>query len=102
MSSGGAESRRLPVLVNLTTGEQHMLDKPSLSLGRAPDNHIILPDDGFASASHARIYFDQGRWLVEDLKSSNGTKVNDVLIEEPRSLAPNDIIRIGRTEFRIE
>jgi pSer/pThr/pTyr-binding forkhead associated (FHA) protein len=102
MSSSGAESRRLPVLVNLTTGERYMLDCPSLSLGRAPDNQIILPEDGFASASHARVYFDQGRWLVEDLKSSNGTKVNDQIIAEPWPLAPNDIIRIGRTEFRIE
>jgi pSer/pThr/pTyr-binding forkhead associated (FHA) protein len=102
MSSSGTESRRLPVLVNLTTGERYTLDSPSLSLGRAPDNRVILPEDGFASASHARIYFDQGMWLVEDLKSSNGTKVNDVIIAEPRPLAPNDVIRIGRTEFRIE
>lgn len=98
MTSGA----RLPVLVNLTTGDRYTLDSPSLSLGRAPDNQIILPEDGFASASHARIFFDQGRWMVEDLKSSNGTKVNDVVISEPRALAPNDVIRVGRTEFRIE
>ncbi len=102
MTSGEAESRRLPVLVNLTTGDRYTLDNPSLSLGRAPDNQIILPEDGFASASHARIFFDQGRWMVEDLKSSNGTKVNDVVISEPRALAPFDVIRVGRTEFRIE
>lgn len=101
MTSSG-ESRRLPVLVNLNTGERHTLDCPSISMGRAPDNQIVLPDDGYASASHARVYFDQGQWLVEDLQSSNGTKVNDEPITAPRTLAPMDVIRVGRTEFRIE
>lgn len=102
MSSSGTEQRRMPVLVNLNTGERIVLDAPSFGLGRAPDNQIILPDDGYASATHARIFFDQGRWQVEDLQSSNGTKVNDQLITEPRPLAPNDVIRVGRTDFRIE
>jgi len=102
MSNSEAEQRRMPVLVNLTTGDRYVLDSPSYAMGRAPDNQIILPDDGYASATHARVFFDQGRWLVEDLQSSNGTKVNNQLITEPRPLWPNDIIRVGRTEFRIE
>ncbi|SRR5579885_3092574 len=100
--SGGSDARRLPVLVNLKTGERHTLDSPSISLGRGPDNQIILPEDGYASATHARIYFDKGWWLIEDLHSSNGTRVNDQFVSEPRALYPSDVIKVGRTEFRIE
>jgi len=92
---------RLPTLVNQATGERYVLNDPSIKLGRADDNQVILPDDGYASAHHARIYFDQG-WWVEDTMSSNGTMVNDQLISEPRMLAPNDVIKVGRTLYRIQ
>ena len=70
--------------------------------GRAPENTIVLPDDGYASADHARVYFENGAWWVEDLMSSNGTSVNDQLISAPYKLAPGDCIKVGRTIFRIE
>lgn len=93
---------RMPVLVNLSTNESHTIDKASVSLGRAPDNTIILDNDGYASADHARVFYDNGAWWLEDLKSSNGTSVNDRLISGPHQLAPGDVIKVGRTQFRIE
>lgn len=95
-------SNRLPVLVNLTTNESFPLNGASVTLGRAPENNVVLPDDGYASASHARIYWEDGRWWVEDLMSSNGTAVNDQLLTGPWQLQPNDVIKVGRTLFRIQ
>jgi pSer/pThr/pTyr-binding forkhead associated (FHA) protein len=92
---------RLPVLVNLSTGDRFTLNEPSITMGRAPDNRLVLPDDGYASAAHARIFWDNG-WVIEDLMSSNGTKVNDEVITQPRRLSPGDVIKVGRTLFRIE
>lgn len=100
-ASGTTPQGRLPVLVNLTTNETFVLNQPSITLGRDPECNVVLPDDGYASAHHARIYFDQG-WWVEDTMSSNGTMVNDQLIAEPRMLAPNDVIKVGRTLYRIQ
>lgn len=97
----GNATGRLPILVNLTTQERFKLDGPSFKIGRAPDNEIVLPDDGYVSAEHARIFWDAGWWL-EDLMSSNGTMVNDQLVTTPQKLLPNDEIKIGRTLFRIE
>lgn len=102
MSSNPPSGGRLPVLVNLATNESYTLSGPSVNLGRAPENEVILPEDGYASADHAKIYFDQGRWWLEDLMSSNGTMVNDQLISAPWQLSPNDVIKIGRTTFRIQ
>ncbi len=93
---------RLPTLVNQATGEKYVLNDPSIKLGRADDNQVILPADGYASASHARIYWDNGIWWIEDLGSSNGTSVNDQLLTKPHQLAPLDVIKVGRTFFRIE
>lgn len=93
---------RLPVLVNLATTERHELNNPSITVGRADDNNVIIPEDPYTSGHHARIYWDQGRWWIEDLNSSNGTTVNEQLISAPLQLSPNDLIKFGRTTFRIE
>ena len=103
MDSQQTESAgRMPVLVNTATEERHTISEASVKLGRAPENTIVLPDDGYASADHARVYFENGAWWVEDLMSSNGTSVNDQLISAPYKLAPGDCIKVGRTIFRIE
>lgn len=93
---------RLPVLVNLANEDKCVLDSPSVSLGRAPDNKIVLSNDVYASGRHARIYWESGSWWVEDLGSSNGTSVNQEMISAPHQLSPGDIIKVGRTHFRIE
>jgi pSer/pThr/pTyr-binding forkhead associated (FHA) protein len=85
----------------LDTNERHTLVGKSIKIGRAPSNEIVLGEDGYASAEHARFYWNQG-WWVEDLMSSNGTRVNDQLITEPTQLSPGDVIRVGHTNFRIE
>lgn len=93
---------RLPKLVNLNTNEVFTLDSTSVTVGRSPDSQIVLQEDGYASAEHARIYWLEGNWWIEDLMSSNGTLVNDKLLTAPSQLSPRDVIRVGRTTFRIE
>lgn len=100
--SSNSSSGRFPKLVNVTTNEVHTLDSTSVTLGRAPDNQIVLPDDGYASAEHAKIYWQEGSWWLEDLMSSNGTTLNDKLLTAPSQLTPRDVIKVGRTTFRIE
>ncbi|HEY9712223.1 MAG TPA: FHA domain-containing protein [Chroococcales cyanobacterium] len=101
MTSNPAQGR-LPVLVNLSTGEQYTLSELSITLGRAPENHVVLADDGYASAEHARIFWSDGAWWIEDRMSSNGTHVNDQLLSAPHRLSPNDTIKVGRTLYKIQ
>jgi FHA domain len=69
--------------------------------GRGDTAEIRLGDP-FASARHARIY-EQGRILViEDLGSTNGTYLNEELLDGPRPLHPGDRVRIGDSEFSFE
>jgi FHA domain len=70
-------------------------------LGRGDTAEIRLSDP-FASSRHARVY-EQGRILVvEDLGSTNGTYLNEELLDGPRPLHPGDRVRIGDSEFTFE
>jgi predicted component of type VI protein secretion system len=51
------------------------LEQPSYTLGRKPDNDIVL-DNPAVSGHHCKFYESGGTWFVEDLNSTNGTFVN--------------------------
>jgi hypothetical protein len=72
-----------------------------LSIGRAGEADVQI-DDRYASGLHARIYAHRGNFYVEDLKSTNGTLLNDEALGGEAELMPGDLIRIGDTEFRFE
>jgi hypothetical protein len=70
-------------------------------LGRGGEAEIRLQDP-FASSAHARIFEQGGILAVEDLGSTNGTYLNEELLESPRPLHPGDRVRIGDSEFSFE
>jgi pSer/pThr/pTyr-binding forkhead associated (FHA) protein len=70
-------------------------------LGRGDQTAIRL-EDPFASARHARVYEQAGAVVIEDLHSTNGTYLNEELLETPRPLHPGDHVRIGDSEFVFE
>src|SRR5262245_54930445 len=67
-------------------------------VGRAMDC-AIRTDDAMVSRKHSMIRFDQGRYWVEDLGSSNGTHVNDVKVTR-QALNHNDVVRCGSLWLR--
>jgi FHA domain len=72
-----------------------------MTLGRAADNTITLPDT-YASAYHARLDQHDGEWWLTDLDSRNGTRLNDVPIGKPVPLADGDVIGIGQMKLKLE
>ncbi len=72
-----------------------------LVLGRGDRAEIRL-EDPFASSRHARIYEQGNSVVVEDLDSTNGTYLNEELLQTPRPLHPGDRVRIGDSEFAFE
>lgn len=73
-----------------------------MGLGRA-HNSTVRIDDDFSSSRHAVLRPEHdGSWVVEDLNSTNGTYVNAVRITQPTRVGPGDLIRIGRTQLRLE
>ena len=68
-------------------------------IGRNPTTDITLLDEGI-SREHALILYDEadGQFVVEDLQSTNGTKVNGKRVRSA-TLSHGDEIQIGRTRF---
>ncbi|NVJ49190.1 MAG: FHA domain-containing protein [Gammaproteobacteria bacterium] len=88
------------VIVNKFT-----LDSGVLTIGRSPQNDVPI-EDGAVSSFHAQIireedpYLDgQVQYFLEDLKSTNSTKVNGIKIDHYR-LINGDLIQIGYSSFR--
>lgn len=72
------------------------LAQPITTIGRAPDNQIVL-NDVQVSRYHARVELSDDAILVTDLGSENRTRVRDVVIEaqKPHPLKDGDVLRIG-------
>jgi pSer/pThr/pTyr-binding forkhead associated (FHA) protein len=70
-------------------------------LGRGDRAEIQL-EDPFASSRHARVYEQGNIVVIEDLDSTNGTYLNEELLQSPRPLHPGDRVRIGESEFAFE
>src|SRR5258708_10724807 len=80
-----------------------VLNTPMLTIGYAPDNQLIINDTN-ASPHHALIRIEAQRTSIMDMKSLNGTYVNEQRLEQnsPRFINTGDSIRIGNTTFRYE
>src|SRR5262245_64494632 len=77
-------------------GEQRRLDfdKPEITIGRVQGNDVILPK-GNVSKRHARIVLKDAKFIIVDLKSTNGTYVNGRKITSPLVVKETDKIYIG-------
>jgi len=105
-SVGGAQiAQRAPrLVVERAPGHEPGLiyDLDSrLVLGRGEAAEIRI-DDPFASSRHAVIYEQGSSVVIEDLDSTNGTYLNEELLDGPRPLHPGDRVRIGESEFTFE
>ena len=98
-----AESRVNGSLIILNgdfEGMQYELVSDETLIGRNPTTHITLLDEGI-SREHTMILYDQvdSAYLIEDLQSTNGTKVNGKRVRSA-TLSDGDEIQIGHTRFR--
>src|ERR1700724_151344 len=70
--AGRGSPRILVVTAGALKGTSLDLAQQQITLGRANDATLVLNDD-YASSRHARIFLQDGQWIVGDLGSTNGT-----------------------------
>lgn len=90
--SGGESPLQLGEVIDL---------RSHTTLGRAPDNHLVLLDT-FVSSYHARLERRDGEWWLTDLDSRNGTLLNGVPITKSVPLVDGDIVGVGQVELELE
>ncbi|MEO8874188.1 MAG: FHA domain-containing protein, partial [Polyangiaceae bacterium] len=76
-------------------------DKNEINVGRVQGNDLMLPK-GNVSKHHARLLYRDGRFIVTDLKSTNGTYVNGRKIAQATIVREGDKIYIGDFVLRLD
>src|ERR1700743_458467 len=91
------------ILIQEKGGEQRRMvfNKSEVTIGRVQGNDIVLPK-GNVSKRHARIVLKDGKFIIVDLKSTNGTYVNGRKITSPLVVKGSDKIYIGDFILSIE
>jgi hypothetical protein len=98
--SGRGTPRLLVVTAGALKGTSLDLTQQQITLGRANDATLVLNDD-YASSRHARIFPQDGQWIVEDLGSTNGTYLDRQKVTRPTPVPVGVPIRIGKTVLEL-
>ncbi len=93
-SNGRPMLARLTIKNGQMGGRSYLFHQDMTTIGRTNGNDLII-SGRTVSRRHARLWFDNGRWYLEDLQSANGTLVNNVRIFQPAQLNDGDLISFG-------
>lgn len=99
-SKRGGRPRYLAFTGGALSGNRLKLDGQPILLGRSGDCTVPL-QDSYASNRHARIYYRDGQWFIEDLNSTNGTYLGNNRLTSTQLLEPGMVVRIGQTTMEL-
>lgn len=87
----------------LVEGTRHpvILTEEGITIGRG-DAATVRVASNAVSRVHAKVFLKEGKAFVTDMKSLNGTMVNDTPVSGALPVKPGDIIRLGELEVRWE
>ncbi len=91
---------RLIIQTGTQASQSFELNQDLVTIGRGAGNTIPLTDP-YASRNHAQIQRTTQGFVIQDLGSGNGTRVNDIRIVSPQLLNVGDSIGIGQTTFAV-
>ena len=90
-----------PAVLTLPNGQRIELHEGHYVLGRHLDNDIVMNDTN-VSRKHAEFVCAASEVMVRDLGSTNGTKVNGVLVTGEQLLQHGDVINLGTAQLTFE
>ena len=73
--------------------------QPLTTVGRRADSTMSI-NEPFVSAEHAELAYDNGRWWLRDLGSTNGTFLNGEPVTVATGIRPGDIVQFGRIKLQ--
>ena len=87
--------RGWPPVLTLPAGAQ-----PRFTIGREPDCDMTLADET-VSRWHASLEWAAGGWLLADLGSTNGTRLNGWRVTRPMPVRPGDMVSFGAATYML-
>lgn len=73
---------------------------PQVLVGRSPGCDLLL-EDPTVSRRHAQLFFREGRWILIDLESTNGSYLNGEPVHRAE-LLPGDVVALGAERLRVD
>ena len=105
-SEAAPEAEEKPPVARLVSqqGEEFAVHDGANSIGRREGSDIRVVSDSYISGRHAELKSEEGRFVLVDLGSTNGTFVNGERLEAnaPRDISTEDEIGLGQTVFRLK
>ncbi|MBD8704340.1 FHA domain-containing protein [Frigoribacterium sp. CFBP 13712] len=99
-SDGDSAARRLVITKGAKAGlEMPLIDGP-LTIGRSQESNLVIRDD-YTSTHHARLMLWNGRWVIQDLDSTNGTFLAGERVTVPTPVPVGSTVTIGQTSFEL-
>jgi hypothetical protein len=89
---------QLVIAEGTEAGREFQFDQASVLIGRTDECDVLLYDSG-VSRKHARVFSEGEVFFVEDMGSSNGTRVNSEAVKGKRELKDGDRVELGPVIF---
>lgn len=99
MIGGGGGAPVLQVVAGAFS-KNYRLNKPTMTIGRAANNDIIIPEQT-VSSHHATLTIENGNFFISDMDSTNGTFVNGTRIDK-KMLKGGDLLKLGGASCKFE
>lgn len=90
----------LKVVGGKNNGREIAITVPKFVIGRGEEAHL-RPTSDLVSRNHTAISVDNGKVVIEDMNSRNGTFVNGEQIAAPHVAKSGDSLRVGRLQFEV-
>lgn len=94
--NSGPSAGKIKIIEGFTAGKEMIIGNEELIIGRSEGNLIL--NENIVSRKHAVIYKLDDSYFIEDLKSTNGTFINNYRVTKS-VLKSGDIIKIGNTKM---
>ena len=95
-----ANANRQVLTTGPKAGAEFPLGRDEITIGRSSDSAIIIRDD-YTSTHHARLMLWNGRWMIQDLDSTNGTFLNGSRVTVPTPIPLGATVKVGATTFEL-
>ena len=91
---------KLKVIGGRNDGREISISVPEFIIGRG-ENAQLKPSSDLVSRNHCQLKIENGKLLISDMGSRNGTYVNGSLLEAAHEAKVGDTLRVGRLQFEV-
>ncbi|UOR01545.1 FHA domain-containing protein [Leucobacter allii] len=99
-AGGGGAARSLVITSGVASGTAITLDEDLVTIGRSSDSTLVIVDE-YTSTHHARLARTGEQWILTDLDSTNGTRLDGARVTGSVPVPPFTPVTIGTTTFEL-